>query len=329
MKIEETLGIDVSKLVIDVTLYTSKKHSQFKNSKKGFIDFEKWLTKTAEFKLEQIFICFEHTGIYSIALTEFLSKCNLNYSVVSAIKIKRSMGLTRGKNDKIDSFRIAEYAYLRRESIQTYKLPSKNILKLQKTLSLREQLVKHRASYKATLKEYKSTLTISDFKEVITTMEQCVGLLNRKINKIDNEISKIIDADIQMKKIYQLITSIKGIGKILASNLMVTTKCFTAFEDGRKYACYAGVAPFQNQSGSSIRGRSQVSNLANKKMKSLLNMAAISAIQNDPELKLYYQNRIENGKNKMSTINIVRNKIIHRVFAVVKRGTPFVNLKKY
>ena len=63
-------------------------------------------------------------------------------------------------------------------------------------------------------------------------------------------------------------------------------------------------------------------------MKSLLNMAAFTAIQFDPELKMYYLNRVEKGKSKMSTINIVRNKIVHRVFAVVKRGTPYVSFTK-
>ena len=69
--------------------------------------------------------------------------------------------------------------------------------------------------------------------------------------------------------------------------------------------------------------------MANKHIKSLFNMAAFSAIQADSELKAYYQRRIEAGKSKMSTINIVRNKLIHRVFAVIKRGTPYVNLNRY
>ena len=58
-------------------------------------------------------------------------------------------------------------------------------------------------------------------------------------------------------------------------------------------------------------------------MKSLLEQAARSAIQYDPELKAYYQRRIQHGKGKRSTLNIVRNKIIYRMFAVIGRGTPY------
>ena len=64
-------------------------------------------------------------------------------------------------------------------------------------------------------------------------------------------------------------------------------------------------------------------------MKALFNMAARSAIQHDPELKKYFDNRMEKGANGMSTINIIRNKLIHRVFAVVKRGTPYVIMAKH
>ncbi len=110
---------------------------------------------------------------------------------------------------------------------------------------------------------------------------------------------------------------------------MVTTICFTKFNDSRKYACYCGTAPFKYSSGTSINGRTKVSQMANKKMKALFNLAALSAIQHDPELKLYFDNRMANGANGMSTINIIRNKIIHRVFAVVKRGTPYVVMAKY
>jgi len=64
-------------------------------------------------------------------------------------------------------------------------------------------------------------------------------------------------------------------------------------------------------------------------MKSLLSMSAISAIQHDLELKLYYQKRVEEGKPKMVALNIIRNKIVSRIFATVKRGTPFLELSKF
>ena len=100
-------------------------------------------------------------------------------------------------------------------------------------------------------------------------------------------------------------------------------------EDWRKLACYCGVAPFKHQSGSSIKGKTKVSHIANKKMKSLLNMAALSAKRNDIEIKEYYERKVEEGKNKMSVLNAIRCKIISRAFAVIERETPFVNIQKF
>ena len=64
-------------------------------------------------------------------------------------------------------------------------------------------------------------------------------------------------------------------------------------------------------------------------MKTLLTLASNSAIQCDAELKLYYKKKLEEGKPKMIALNNVRNKLLARAFAVVKRGTPYVPLKQY
>ncbi len=57
---------------------------------------------------------------------------------------------------------------------------------------------------------------------------------------------------------------------------------------------------------------------------SIIDLAAKTAIQHDIQLRSYYLERIEKGKPTMSTINVVRNKLLYRMFAVVKRQTPFV-----
>ena len=100
-------------------------------------------------------------------------------------------------------------------------------------------------------------------------------------------------------------------------------------KDWRKLACYADVAPFPYQSGTSIKGRTKVHPLADKKLKSLLNMCAIRAIRYDKELKTYYERKVEEGRAKMLVINNVRRKLLSRVFVVINRKTPFVNTFKF
>ena len=140
---------------------------------------------------------------------------------------------------------------------------------------------------------------------------------------------EIIAMEEKLNSQYKLVTSIPGIGMQTAIYLLIATKGFEAFENWRQLACYAGVAPFPYQSGTSIRGRNKVHPLADKKLKSLLNMCAICAVRHDRELKAYYERKVKEGKSKMLVINNVRAKLLARVFAVINRGTPFVNTHKF
>lgn len=118
-------------------------------------------------------------------------------------------------------------------------------------------------------------------------------------------------------------TSVHGIGPVVASQILITTNEFKDISDGKKYACYCGVVPFEHSSGSSIRGRERVSQFANKKVKKLLHLAAVSIIRHQGEIKDYWDRKIKEGKHKMVILNAIRNKLIQRVFAVVRRGSKY------
>ncbi len=329
MKKKDVIGIDVSKLTIDAYLKLAQAHAVFSNDTKGFRQLVKWIMKHTDCKTEELLICFETTGLYSLQLASFLSQSNIDFVMENPIQIKRSMGLVRGKDDHVDSKRIAEYAYMRKEKLKLTQLPSEELIKMQNLLAIRERMIRQKAGYQASLGEYKRVLVQQQQKDFFVLLNNMINALKKQIRKADETLIEIIHSSSKLLNIYTLLTSIKGIGVILAANIMVTTICFTKFNDSRKYACYCGTAPFKYSSGTSINGRTKVSQMANKKMKALFNLAALSAIQHDPELKLYFDNRMANGANGMSTINIIRNKIIHRVFAVVKRGTPYVVMAKY
>jgi transposase len=128
---------------------------------------------------------------------------------------------------------------------------------------------------------------------------------------------------------YQLATSVIGVGLIVGITFLVYTNGFTAFDNWRQFASYAGIAPFSKESGSSLKKPKRVNHMANKRVKTLLFNSASTSILFNPEMRLYYLRRISEGKSKMSTLNIIRNKIVARVFAAVNRGTPYVNTFKY
>ncbi len=325
-KILETVGIDIAKSTFDAHIHVKNVHAQFENNQKGFLSLCKWVHRNTK---DHVLYCFEHTGIYSLPLATFLTKQNAAFTVVPALEIKRSLGIVRGKNDKVDAKRIAEYSYLRREQIRTTDLPSETLQQLKELLSFRERMVKQRAGYKASLKELQCFFKKGHNPELFSVQEELINTFDKKILIIEKKIELLLKADDTVYKIFKLITSVKGIGTVVAAHLIVVTNCFSAFENSRQLACYCGVAPFEMQSGTSIKSNARVSHFADKRMKGLLDRAACSAIQADPELKTYYQRRVAQGKSKMSTINIVRNKLLHRVFAVVKRGTAYVEIYRH
>jgi len=156
-----------------------------------------------------------------------------------------------------------------------------------------------------------------------------ISCMDAQITRVEQAIRQVVEGDRELKQMLELISGIKGVGFLVGVYLITYTHNFTRFATWRKFACYAGIAPFEWQSGTSVRGKTKVSPLANKQVKKMLHMAALSASRSDPELKAYYQKRLAEGKNKMCVLNMVRNKLVARVFAVASRKTPYVELMRY
>jgi len=328
MKFKWFVGIDISKKTLDSALYDKaslkrSKHIKVSNDTKGFKEIIKWLKKNTT-ALDEVLICMEHTGVYGVDLAVFMNKNKIAYSMVSPLHIKRSLGLTRGKNDKIDSFQISRFCYLHREELKLSKLPSETIQKLRNLLNERERLVKMQAVEKQILKEFKASIPISS----INRIKSRLVLFTGDIQTIEQEIGQVIKSDSEVCNNYVLIRSVPGIGLVNAVLFVIYSNNFQGFTDARKYACYSGVAPFENSSGTSFRGKTRVSHLANKRLKANLSNGARSAVQNDPELRLYYDRKAEEGKEHGVIMNAVKFKLITRVFAVVNRGTPFVRMRQ-
>jgi transposase len=204
----------------------------------------------------------------------------------------------------------------------------KSVLQLRLLFTEREKALKSLASFEKT-PENKDFMEKEVYDVVASTNNVIIKQLKKTLKSIEEKMHAIIAEDENLKLQYQLVTSIPGIGMQTAVYLLIATKGFDAFDNWRQLACYAGVAPFPNQSGTSLKGKTKVHHLADKKLKSLLNMCALVAVRYDKELKKYYERKVGAGKPKMLVINNVRGKLLARVFAVVNRKTPFVNTQKF
>ena len=216
MKYKWFTGIDISKKTLDVTLYDMicLKKSPYKkvnNDTKGFREIVKWLEKRGV-SLSLVLVCMEHTGVYGINLAVFMGKNKIAYSMVSPLHIKRSLGLTRGKNDKIDSYQISRFCYLHREELKLSKLPSIVIQKLRGLINERERLVKMQTIEKQILRELKETSVSSTIKRV----KARIKLFASDIILIEKEIEQIVKSEPEIYNNYTLIRSVTGIGLVNA-----------------------------------------------------------------------------------------------------------------
>jgi transposase len=325
-KFKHFLGIDVSKDYFDavVILDGNKEksiHNQFVNDYKGIKSLCKWL-KLQGSSFENTLVCLEHTGMYGKLIINYLTSYKFNVWLEMSLKIIRSIGLQRGKNDKIDAERIAFYAMKNQDDAQIYEPPRKIIEQLKKLISLREHLVTTRAMLLRNnneLKGFEPELSKIHTKFCKSTVKG----LEIDLKSIEKELDKIIKLDENLSNVYEKSTSVTGVGKVTAISLICYTNEFKMYETPRQLACYCGVVPFEYTSGKSIKAKPRVHYMANKKLKKQLHMCAISSIRAQGDLKDYYERKVAEGKNKMLVINNIRNKLIHRICACVRNNKNY------
>lgn len=322
------VGIDISKEWIDVAFISEaiSMCRNFDNSKKGFRSMLSWLKTFA--RTNEMILCMEHTGIYGLPLWNYLTENEICFVVENALQINRSMGIRRSKSDKADAEMIARYIKLHHSETTPYKVPGQIIKRLKVMFSYRERLMKVKHLLSVADKEISGFISADICKEMSADSKTLLTIINARIQKVEKLILNILFSDAETKRIYQLITSIPGIGLITATYVIIVTQNFTTISNARKLSRYGGMSPEKNESGKRVK-KAKVSPIGNKKLKALLSSCVHSNLRYDLETKQYQHRKSAEGKHHGIIINNLKNKIIHRIYAVVNRGTPYVNIKKY
>jgi transposase len=325
-KFSNFLGIDVSKEYFDAAIIlngdkTHRLHNQFTNDVKGLKELVKWLF-SIDATNQNTLVCLEHTGMYSKIIIHHLLSKEFNLWVEMSLKIIRSIGVQRGKNDKLDAERIAFYAFKNQEEAQVYQPQRAVIEQVKKLMSLREHLLTTKAMLIRNtneLKRFEPKLSKIHAKYSKATLKG----IETDLKNIEIELESLIKTDDNLSNIFEKITSVTGVGKVTALFLICYTNEFKMYQTPKQLACYCGVVPFEHTSGKSVRVKPRVHYMANKKLKKQLHMCALSAITSDPELKHYFERKVAEGKSKMLVINNIRNKIVHRICACLRDNKAF------
>ena len=326
MKYQFFVGCDVSKATLNFSVRNRTdilNDDQIENSVKAIRKFLERLRKLKGFHAKAVLFCLEHTGLYNNHLLKVLQQAKMDVAIVPAAEIKLSVGLQRGKDDIVDARRISEYAMRFEDKLNLWSPPRMIIQELQALTTLKERLIKTKVQLETPLGEGGNFMDEEIFNELVQCNASAIEGVKKSIAEVEAKINALIDKDDDLRQKKERITSIPGVGDTTAIDVIIETNEFKDFDDPRKFACYAGVAPFHRTSGSSVRGRPRVSHMANKRMKTLFHLCAMSAIRYNQSIKAYYHRKVEQGKNKMSVINAVRNKIIHIIFALEKNQTMY------
>ena len=325
-------GIDISKKTFDITiseldLKTTEVHYHLAdNNLKGFKQLKKWL-KSKSISIHEVLFCMENTGIYHRLLASFLKSEKAFVWIENGTQIKWSLGVQRGKNDKVDSERIMTYAKRHIDNATQYEEKDKDLQQVADLLAVRKRLKDCIGRLKVPSKELKAAGLIEQEKVISKVSRKSIKALEKDIENVEKLINEIIQNNEELKEVYTYATSVKSVGFIAASYLLVFTNGFTRFASAKQIASYCGIAPFEYSSGSSIKGRTRVHHMANKDLKAILHMCAISSLASNEEMKIYFKRKVSEGKHKMLVINAIRNKILGRIFSCVKNKKmyqPFI-----
>jgi transposase len=313
---KQIYGIDLAKEKFDIN-YVNKQdkevHRILKNKYASIVKFLKGLPS-------DVLLCAEHTGAYGELLIFLANIMDVEICLISGYVIKHSLGLSKGKSDKLDAKRIREYGERFKDKLEATKIPGENLSELKELHTLRSQLVKERKMILCheqikQQKPYNSIIANRIAQKQILHLDQC-------IDDIEDEILNIIRLDKSLFDNFKLINSIKGVGPVTTCELIIKTENFIKIDTAKRASSFAGVCPFPNSTGKMV-GKSKVSKMSDKKLKSLLHMCAKTAVQHNKEFKLYYDKKKQEGKPYYLIMNNVSNKLLRTIYAIIESRLPY------
>ena len=322
------IGCDVSKYTLDFAIYQRGmdyrkfKHYQVSNDEAGFKELLKWLKSNGVKKYKDTVVGIEHTGYYSNALAEWLFRKRITFSYLHPLDVKNYISSSRNKNDSEDACMIADYLYTMREKLTPSTPEPSEIKQLRALRNERALIIKSRTAFLNLLKNIDEPASIK-------RMQTIINELNTQVKAIEKSIMEAINSNEKIKQNYNLITTIPGIGLVNAINTIIATCNFTKFQTARQYAKFCCICPLSNESGISVRGGDHISKKGHNELKTDLTEAARSTIIHNSQMKAYYQRKRAQGKSHGCVMNAIKFKLVCRMFAVISRQSPYVDIEKY
>lgn len=310
-KNNQIYGVDISKDVFDV-YSEAHQHQQYENSPSGFKKLLRHLPPGA-------LVVMEATGYYHYLLAQYLHSKKIAVAVVNPLSVKRfiQMKLAKVKTDRSDAKAICEYAS--NNEVPPYNALSQVQAECMQLFRLLDIYIKQRTAIKNKIHGEKALGTPSKF--VLSSLKRTLNQQTREVQAIESRLLELVKEEHQQQ--LTLLKSIPGLGDKTALFLIIITAGFEKFENAQQLCSYVGITPTIRQSGSSVRGRSRISKVGNKKLRNLIFLCAFSARKYNKACKALFDRLVEKGKSKKLALIAVANKLLKQAFAIVKSGLEY------
>jgi len=316
------VGIDISKLTLDVAVMKESDlvlTKKIENSEKGIKEF--LATMKTDFRCTRgnTVYCAEQMGIYAKFLKEVFWRRKARICFETPLQIWLSLGIQRQKSDALDAMRIADYARKNAGTLKFWSPPRPCIERLRTLRSIRNKLLKMRGMLQSTKSVQSYFLNETGSKEIGKYTHASFNAIKSDVKVIEEEMAEIVHHDHRLRELVELITSVPQVGKVIAVEIIILTNEFNDINCPKKFSSFCGIAPFARTSGTSVNKKPRISPMGNREMKRLLHLAALGSARPGKSIfKAYYARKVGEGKNKMSVLNAVRNKLVRVIFACVK-----------
>lgn len=307
--IEETfVGIDVSKMALDVNQWEQEAVERYANDAEGIATIVKGLNAQSAITL----IVVEASGGFERALVSECVAAGLPIVVINPTRVRnfaRALGQL-AKTDKIDARVIAHFAQLIRPEVRELAGSDQQYIKA--LVTRRRQLIDMQTAEK----NRRSSINPS----LLSRLEKHIAWIANELAEIETELADWIDQNITWREKRDLLESVPGVGKVTAFTLLAELPELGTMSR-QKIAALVGLAPFNRDSGR-FRGRRHIFG-GRSDVRSVLYMASLSGIRYNSVLRAFYERLIAKGKLFKVAITACMRKLLTILNAMIRDGSPW------
>ena len=309
------LGIDISKDHFHVALLKGEKrakYQQFTNDSEGFAALRQWQQQQ---QIEPVHGCLEATSIYGHALAIYLHQAGHSVSIVNPMRIKgyAKSQLSRTKTDRADAKLIA--AFCRDLHPAPWQPAEAEVIK-------RQAYTRRLDALDQMLTQEKNRLKITP-EELKADIEDPIKYLKEQVKTVKKRFLDHIQSYEHLQEQHDLLTSIVGVGDDTAAGVLAEIGSIKHFDSARQLAAFAGLTPQEHESGSSVKGKTRLCKIGNRRLRKALYFPALNLISRCPQVQAFRERLLAAGKNKMQVVGAVMHKLIRVIYGILKSGKPF------